>query len=401
MQSQPSTAMTALPEQQAGLGQFRALVMREGPLQETLAGIEDAERFVALALEAATARGIALPADALRAAAPPDPLGLARWRAAPADGTAWPPPSWLPIHVAAADGGVFVDWAHLGAAPLNEPFFEQTIRRALARPFNRVFRYCMTMDDFVAPAARGQSVMPSGFIFHMSRCGSTLVSQMLAALPSNLVISEAAPIDAAVQLDRIAPDLPAERRLDALAAMIAAFGRFRRAETRHYVIKLDCWHTLALPLLRRAFPSVPWVFLYRDPVEVLVSQRRQPGMQMVPNLVPASLYGIDSFDGVEDYYARVLASICRAALDHRRDGGLLVNYRSLPQAVFTAIMPHFGMACDKHERDVMAAAARRDAKAPHFEFADDNAAKQSAASAPLRALAERHLGDIYRRLEGR
>ena len=82
-----------------------------------------------------------------------------------------------------------------------------------------------------------------------------------------------------------------------------------------------------------------------------------PGTQMVPDIVPASLYGIDgSYGGAADYYARVLARICQAALDHRRDGGLLVNYRELPQAVFTTILPHFGMTCSEQgERDLMAA----------------------------------------------
>ena len=37
---------------------------------------------------------------------------------------------------------------------------------------------------------------PSGFIFHMSRCGSTVISQMLAALAEHVVVSEAGPIDA-------------------------------------------------------------------------------------------------------------------------------------------------------------------------------------------------------------
>jgi hypothetical protein len=401
MQSQPSAAMTALPEQQAGLGQFRALVMSDEPLQELLAQTEDANQFVALALEAATARGIALPADALLAAARPDPLGLARWSAGPADGAVWPPPSWLPIHVAAADGGVFVDWAYFGSAPLREPFFEQSILRALARPFNRMFRYRMAMDDFLAQAAREQALAPNGFIFHMSRCGSTLVSQMLAALPDNIVVSEAAPIDAVVQLCCAQPGLSDEQHRNALTAMVAAFGWRRSSDPRHYVIKLDSWHAIALPLFRRAFPSVPWVFLYRDPVEVLVSQKRQPGMQMVPEIMPPSLYGIDSFDNFEEYQARVLASICQAALDNHDDGGLLINYRALPQAVHTAILSHFGMTCSEDGRDFMAAAARRDAKATHREFADDSAAKQKEATAPLRALAERHLGDIYRRLEGR
>ena len=79
--------------------------------------------------------------------------------------------------------------------------------------------------------------------------------------------------------------------------MVAAFGRRRGGRERHYFIKLDSWHTLALPLFRRAFPSVPWVFLYRDPVEVLVSQMRQRGAQTVAEIIPPSFYGIDGSDG--------------------------------------------------------------------------------------------------------
>jgi hypothetical protein len=52
--------------------------------------------------------------------------------------------------------------------------------------------------------------------------------------------------------------------------MVAALGQARAGETRLF-LKLDCWHMRDLPLFRRAFPNTPWVFLYRDPVEVLVS----------------------------------------------------------------------------------------------------------------------------------
>jgi hypothetical protein len=37
--------------------------------------------------------------------------------------------------------------------------------------------------------------MPDGFVFHMSRCGSTLVAQMLAVVPDHVVVSEAEPLD--------------------------------------------------------------------------------------------------------------------------------------------------------------------------------------------------------------
>ncbi len=257
-------------------------------------------------------------------------------------------------------------------------------------------RYRMAIEDFVARAPAGQSLAPSGFIFHMSRCGSTLVSQMLAALPAAIVVSEAPPIDAVVQLSRLRPALPAEQPLKVLTAMIAAFGRRRGGNERHYVIKFDACHALALPLLRRAFPAVPWLFLYRHPVEVLVSQLQMPGMQMIPQFVPSSFYGIDSFDDAEDYYARVLAKICEAAL--AAGGGLFVNYRELPQAVFSRMLPHFGMACSESERSW----PRRRASTPRRRNSSLPMTARRSAGGRARARArwpKRHVDEIYRRLE--
>ena len=78
---------------------------------------------------------------------------------------------------------------------------------------------------------------------------------------------------------------------------------------------------------------------------------------------------------------------------------MLVNYRQLPEAVWTAILPHFGVACSADDRAVMAAAARYDAKTPGIEFAADSTTKQQGASEATRQAAERWLGDLYRRLE--
>lgn len=120
--------------------------------------------------------------------------------------------------------------------------------------------------------------------------------------------------------------------------LVMAYGRRRAGSERHTFVKLDSWHTLALPLFRRAFPSVPWLFLYREPIEVLVSQMRQRGTQMVAEIMPPSLYGIDNAGGMraEEYCARVLNRICTAVIDnYGAGGGLLVNYRELPGAIWT------------------------------------------------------------------
>ena len=226
---------------------------------------------------------------------------------------------------------------------------------------------------------------------------------MLASLDHNVVISEAAPIDAVVRARDARPDLSDDEHGRWLEWIVGALGQCRCGDEVNYFIKLDSWHTLALPLFRRVFPDVPWIFLYRDPVEVLMSQLRMPGIQMIPGMLGPNPFGLEPSDGWNmsaDYCARVLARICEPVLQHYSEGaGLLVNYRQLPLALWTTIMPHFGVDCSDRDRAAMAEAARFDAKTPSLEFASDAEAKQRQASAATRAVAEDRLGELYRRLE--
>ena len=153
-----------------------------------------------------------------------------------------------------------------------------------------------------------------------------------------------------------------------------------------------------LPLFRAAFPDTPWVFLYRDPVEVLASHERRPGRQTAPGALLGHAAG-SAAAGIE-HTAQVLARTCEAAADAlSRGGGLLVDYRELPEALFARILPHFGAAPDAAERAAMAAASRRDAKVPDTEFAPDSEAKRRQAGDAARAAAGRHLSGVHARLE--
>jgi hypothetical protein len=385
------------------LEQFRSSVLDDEALQSELSRIEDTERFVEQVTGAAIARGIHLSPDAVLALMHPDPLGLTRWLSAPPNAVDWPAKNWLPTHMKPyADGQLSVSWAHFGGERLTEPFFEASLRRAIARPFNRVFAYNTSLADFVAQARLDEALAPDGFIFHMSRCGSTLVAQMLAAVPENIVVSEAPPLDVAVRLAGYSLNLSVTEQVRVLTAMVAALGRRRFGAERRFILKLDAWHALALPLIRQAFPKVPWVFLYREPVEVLVSQMRARGLHMVPGGLSPCPFGIEDGDkmGGEEYCARVIEKICTAVVDSLSlAGGLVVNYDELPEAVWTKILPHFGLAYDEAECAEMRRVATRDAKAPHAIFASDKAAKQRQALEPIRAAAKRHLDAVYRSLE--
>ena len=102
----------------------------------------------------------------------------------------------------------------------------------------------------------------------------------------------------------------------------------------------------------------------------------------------------------EDYYAQVLAKVTAPAVAHYASGGgLLVNYRQLPDVLFTAILPHFGVPCGEADRAAMTQAARYDAKTPGFAFEPDSAAKQQAATPMRESPRSDGWGDLYRRLE--
>jgi hypothetical protein len=391
------------PAGSAPIEAFCALVLEDLSLQQALRRPAGADEFMVALVDAARERGFPLAADDVRRAMYERSLGIDNLVESEVKATPLPPDGWLPIRASWQGAELYVHWAYFGERPLRDPFFEGDVRACLYTPFNRLFRYVTPIETLAAWLKTRPHLEPSGFIFHMSRCGSTLVSQMLAALPSNIVVSEASPIDTVVQADRWRPDLSADRQALWLHSIIGALGQKRSGNEQRYFVKLDCWHTLALPLFRRAFPAVPWVFLYRDPVEVLVSQLRIPGTQMIPGSVGPDLYGLERSYGpgtTEDYYAQVLAKVIEPAVAHyAAGGGLLVNYSQLPDALFTAILPHFGVACGEADRAAMTEAARFDAKSPGFEFGSDSGSKQQAATPIARAAAQRWLGDLYRRLE--
>ena len=378
------------------LDRFRVAILNDAHLRATLYAFDQDDAFSARAAAIAAELGFRLSTEDVNAALRNDPVGLIRWSGTPIFADV-PDPGWLPVNIAIQNGQPCLDWAYFGCIPLDDPFFESSVWRAFLLPLNRLVR-CRTRLADLAQAMRAHAgLAPSGFIFHMSRCGSTLVSQMLAADPRNIVISEAPPIDSAVQIDRASG-----ARGTILAAVISAFGRKRAENQSRYFIKLDSWHARALPLFRKAFPEVPWVFLYREPADVLASQILQPGMHVVPNLVPPALFGLDVADQfpLERHCAAVVGKICEAVLEsYSEGGGLLVNYSELPHGLWTRMMPHFGIACSEADREAMGEVAKYDAKNPGTTFSREAREERDRARQRMQPLAEQYLGDVYLRLE--
>jgi hypothetical protein len=308
---------------------------------------------------------------------------------------------WFPIRLYWAGTEPMVDWCWLGDLRFTDPFFDQAIARAFRRPFSLLFRH-QTSLNVLEQAGKGVEP-PAGFIFHASRCGSTLVSQMLAAVKSNNVISEAPPIDFVLRSSAGSKAIADEQRVQWLQWLIGVLGRKRGNAVRSY-IKFDSWHVLHLPLLRRAFPNVPWIFIYREPVEILASHQQQPGSQMVPGTLDPRLFGID-LDSLrqmppDEYGARILAGILEAAAAHARSGGgVLINYTQLPDAAWSFLPRIFSGSYGGDDIERMQNAARFHAKNPLLNFEPDSAQKREQAGERLVQLASQWSQAPYELLE--
>jgi hypothetical protein len=304
---------------------------------------------------------------------------------------------WLPFFLSAHNGQRQVEWGYMGRERFTEPFFLDTLQRLLYRQFNHLFRRQSGLDLLLERAQSHPGLPLKGIVFHMSRCGSTLASQWLAALPDSVVLSEPEPLDTLLQWSAPLSDT------ETIRALLAALSQPRRESDRRLFLKTDCWHMAHIDRLLTAFPGTPWIFLYRDPVEVLVSHQRMPGWHMVPGSMavhglhpPAELWNNPLSNG-----AWILSAILKQAEQamERHGNGLLLNYSELPEALETKLASHFGMELTALDIEALRPITARHSKRNHAAFQLDAAEKRAAADSVILELTERWLNEPYQALE--
>jgi hypothetical protein len=274
---------------------------------------------------------------------------------------------WTPIGLSLAPPEPHIDWADLRGVRFAEPFFDQSVQRWAASPLARPL--IRTGLAELAALDREPSLDPAGFIFHLSRCGSTLVSRLLSTLPGVVVASEPAPINDLLEADPARVHEAAQ--IEVLRLLIRALGRIRFGDETHYLVKLSSWNVRRLALFRHAFPAVPWIWVQRRPEAVMASilagppgwmqLRGEPGrVSTLFGLDPDLVAGLD----VPSFCARILAAMLEAWLEAASPAALVLDYRDLPQAVWTEAAPRFGLKLEAGDVERMADEARYDAKNP-------------------------------------
>lgn len=301
------------------------------------------------------------------------------------------PSAGLPVRAALHETGLYLALQAITPEELRDPFMQQTVNR-------------MRAPDTLVQVAReniGKAdprTAPAGIVFHVGRCGSTLISQSLKQHGDVVVYSE--PLSFNELLSLAAP------RAEIVAALRSLGEAFALHAGKRYVLKLSSWSTLFCDIVAEAFPATPWAFSIRDPIEVGEAILRTPPPWFLGGTAPAThiTRAIDPTAAAqtpEVFYALMYAAFCDAVLRLDRRRGVLVRHEDLPQAITDALAPHFGLPLDEMRKARMIGSAGHYAKAPlgrETSFVDDSAAKRAAASPELRAAVERLAAPPLQRL---
>ncbi|KAL7535514.1 hypothetical protein ACHAXR_008034 [Thalassiosira sp. AJA248-18] len=271
-------------------------------------------------------------------------------------------------------------------------------------------------------------IPPAGFVFHESRVGSTLVANALTAMDpdGHRVYSESHPINEALKAFEGTSD---NWRMDTSAQLfrdvVYMMGRTASPKEKHMFFKVSSIGSKRIDVMIEAFPSVPWIFVYRDPVQTMMShldpaklakkvrgggspavclrsKKHPPGeIVQLAHDHGSMVSGLSN----EEFCAAHLASLCESALRGLKESngkGVAVEYDGLVQKLIQTIIPkHFSVDVDEAARQRILDVSTKysKSKAGTQDWVEDSETKDSQSTPMIRRASETYLSDSYSKLQ--
>lgn len=286
---------------------------------------------------------------------------------------------WVPVKLLAENEELQCRWLYVGDKAFTEPFFDETIAASRLLPENGFLNKRISDINVLAGLAKEAAIEPTAFIFHISRCGSTLISQMLGLQPSNIVLSEVPFFDELLRYGKKHDRMPAI--LLQLKNAIALYAAKRKENEQHLFIKTDSWHIHFYKELRALYPHTPFFLLYRKPGEVIRSQKKKRGMHALPNFLDPAIFGFDAekiasmqFDEYTGMVVETYLEAFAAILQEDRLAYAL-NYHDGALQIINTVALVTGMQISEAERALMQKRAGFHAKFPGQVFSEENPAE--------------------------
>jgi len=333
--------------------------------------------------------------------------------------------------------------------PEKMPFFGDVIdASACDEPGNR---WELSYKDAQIYLEDATTASLGGFVHHEARVGSTLVANILASIEQHIVYSEAGALASAMHWCKTKCSLEERAQLLQMVVKLMSVSDFHQ----RVFYKTMPPHIIESELYRVAFPDIPYIFLYREPVEVMMSQLHAPkdaeknriyaakeiaspksmlgkmsrnmrpseviknfnelgkkfGFGLAPCIrrldeVDAVVFGEPSsapeYVGHEEYCAATLFVLCQAAADAIKidSNGMAVHYsEDLGTRFIESVLPNFfkvSLTPEKQEKAMEVTQAYSKSRRPHEEYQDDVEAKHEKAWPELELYAEKYVSEAYK-----
>jgi hypothetical protein len=275
-----------------------------------------------------------------------------------------------------------------------------------------------TIQDL--PTSHAHTLSPAGFVFHESRCGSTLVANALAAMnpQSHRVYSESSPPIAALRACGFhGEECPEGRAAELLKDVIYVMGRTNDVKEERVFFKIQSIGSRYLSVFLEAFPDTPWIYVYREPVQIMMSQLangesrancvrqlRDVPKRRIEKLIQDGR-NVDGLSLVEQCGLH-LSLLCESAVNAIFESGMLarpVNYENIVQKLINHIIPdHFGLLMTEEEKENILKVSSKYSKGRGIrsrEWKEDSDLKELSATHEIRAAAQYFLKEWYDILE--
>jgi len=191
---------------------------------------------------------------------------------------------------------------------------------------------------------------PAGIVFHVSRCGSTLIANALACADKVLCLNEPPSFNHMLRLAMSPSTYWAKVATGTLRDLTTLFAYCYGSDPRQLVLKTGFGTITSLCAVRSIWPSVPCLFVVRNPVEVIVSNVDEPSRYLLRAYGDANVF---SFIGrpPSDVTERGFAAFCAwsvgqiyAAAERQLDDRcLVVDHSEISENTVVQIAEHFGV----------------------------------------------------------
>ena len=153
----------------------------------------------------------------------------------------------------------------------DRPFWHMTMEELSSR--DRSGDLTKTTVDFTAlrHAVGPRRPTPDAMVFHIGRCGSTLVSRMIGHDRSKLVLREAAPLGGLHRASGGSDLVPTFTIEQAFLDMLVAFDRFAATRRQRVIVKHSSWESFSMERIAELLPQTRIVFVCRNPIETVES----------------------------------------------------------------------------------------------------------------------------------